>query len=92
MWVGRNAPPRGRAPRREDRMTRATVIVSLWLLLTGGIGDAVLQGDRSPFLLLSFYGTTSAMTAVALWLQFRDEGAPSSGLSRRRRNRLFKYD
>ncbi len=73
-------------------MTRATVIVSLWLLLTGGIGDAVLLGDRSPVRLLAFYFAISLLTALALWLQFRDDDAPRAGSSRHRRERFYHYD
>jgi len=73
-------------------MTRASVIVSLWLLLTGGIGDAVLFGEHSPIRLLAFYFTISILTAVALWFQFRDDDALRAGMSRRRRERLYKYD
>lgn len=73
-------------------MSRASVIVSLWLLLTGGIGDAVLRGDRSPLWLLAFYFGTSLLTALALWVQFRDDDAPRAGMSRRRRERLYHYD
>ncbi|GEJ56415.1 hypothetical protein [Anaeromyxobacter diazotrophicus] len=73
-------------------MTRASVIVSLWLLLTGGIGDAALTGDRSPLWLLAFYFGISLLTAGALWLEYRDDDAPRAGLSRRRRERLYHYD
>ncbi|HVI75974.1 MAG TPA: hypothetical protein VM683_13400 [Anaeromyxobacteraceae bacterium] len=73
-------------------MTRATVIVSLWLLLTGGIGDAVLIADRSPLRLLGFYFIISVLTVLALWTQFREDDAPRAGMSRRRRDRLYRYD
>lgn len=72
-------------------MTRASVIVSLWLLLTGGIGDAVLSGERSPLALLAFYFGISLLTALALWLQFKSD-APRAGASRRRRERFYHYD
>jgi hypothetical protein len=73
-------------------MTRATVIVSLWLLLTGGIGEDVLVADRSPLRLLGFYFIISVLTALALWMQFREDDAPRAGMSRRRRDRLYRYD
>ncbi len=72
-------------------MTRATVIVSLWLLLTGGIGDAILQSERSPLGLLAFYFVISILTALALWLQFKGD-APRAGRGRRRRERFYHYD
>ena len=66
-------------------MTRASVIVSLWLLLTGGIGSAVLSGEHSPLRLLVFYFAISILTAVALWLQLKEE-APHAEDDRRRRD------
>jgi hypothetical protein len=73
-------------------MTRATVIVSLWLLLMGGIGDAVLAADRSPLRLLAFYLTISVLTSLTLWMQFREEDAPRARRFRRRRERFYHYD
>ena len=70
-------------------MTRASVIVTLWLVLTGSIGSAVLSGEHAPLRLLVFYFTISILTAVALWLQFKEE-APHAEEPRRRRD--LHYD
>jgi len=70
-------------------MTRASVVVSLWLLLTGSIGSAVLSGERSPLGLLLFYFAISILTAIALWLQFKED-APHAEDPRRRRD--LHYD
>ncbi len=59
-------------------MSRASVIVALWLLLTGNVGDAVLAPPdamggvpgRSPVALLVFYAAITALTVVALWAEF----------------------
>jgi hypothetical protein len=50
-------------------MTRVSVIVSAWLLLTGGIGDAVLAGDRSRVGLLALQLALSVLTALAIWVE-----------------------
>jgi hypothetical protein len=67
---------------------KVSLIVSVWLLLTGATGDAVLGGDprRPPVLLLLFYFAVSALTAIALWADF-GEDAP-----RRRRRVRWHYD
>jgi hypothetical protein len=65
-------------------MTRASVIVSLWLLLIGGIGSAVLSGEHSPLRLLVSYFAISILTAVALWLQFKEEASHAEDARRRR--------
>lgn len=74
-------------------MTRATVIVSIWLLLTGSIGEELLSAGRSRVWLFAFYLGISVLTALALWLQFReDDDAPRAGRTRRRRERFYHYD
>jgi hypothetical protein len=70
-------------------MTRSSVILTLWLLFTGGIGDELLGAGRSPLRLLPVYAFVSALTAFALWLELRED-APRAG-PRRRRAR-FDYD
>jgi len=70
-------------------MTRSSVIVSVWLLLTGALGDELLAGDRPVLRLLVIYGFVTALTAFALWIELADDG-PRTG-ARRRRVR-FEYD
>jgi hypothetical protein len=68
---------------------KASLIVSVWLLLTGAIGDAVLRGgdpQRPPALLLLFYLVVSTLTAVALWAEFGEDAPP------RRRRMRWHYD
>jgi hypothetical protein len=67
---------------------KVSVIVSIWLLLTGAIGDAVLGSDpqRPPIALLLFYFAVSALTAVALWAEFGEDAPP------RRRRMRWHYD
>jgi len=67
---------------------KVSVIVSIWLLLTGAIGDAVLGGypQRPPIALLVLYFAVSALTAVALWAEFGEDAPP------RRRRMRWHYD
>jgi hypothetical protein len=59
-------------------MTRVSAIVTMWLLLTGGVGDAVLQGGGgSRLALLLFHGAASALTALALWVELAREDRPA---------------
>jgi hypothetical protein len=73
-------------------MTRTTVIVSLWLLLSGGIGDRVLAAGRSlsPVRLLFFYFAVTTLTALALWLQLENDEAPRRNLPPGRHRRLYE--
>ena len=71
---------------------KVAVIVSLWLLLTGGVGAAVTAAGRAqrpagPLLFhFLFYFGVNALTALAVWAEFGDD-APAAGASRRRRAR-----
>lgn len=70
---------------------KLSVIVSVWLLLTGAIGDAVLGGSdprRPPAFLLVFYFAVSALTAVALWVELGEDEDPPP----RRRRVRWHYD
>jgi hypothetical protein len=58
-------------------MTRSIVIVSLWILLVDGIGEAARAATVSPLRLLAFYYAISAATALALWVNFRDDAPPA---------------
>lgn len=49
-------------------MTRVSIVVSMWLVMTGGIGDAVLAGSGARWPLLALELAVSALTAVALWV------------------------
>jgi hypothetical protein len=76
-------------------MTRASVIVSVWLLLTGNIGDLVrAEGDgSSPLRLLLFYAAITALMVLGLWVQFNgddDDASETSGRPPRRGG--FHYD
>ncbi len=46
---------RAAGARKEVRMTRSIVIVSLWLLLVDGIVKAMHAATGSPLRLLAFY-------------------------------------
>ncbi len=70
-------------------MTRVSVIVSAWLLLTGGIGDAVLAGDRSRAGLLVLYFAVSALTTLAVWVELEKPAAPRRRFQPRRRRRVY---
>jgi hypothetical protein len=67
---------------------KASVIVSIWLLLTGAIGDALLSPDspRPAVLLILFQGMVTALTAIALWAEFGEDAPP------RRRRMRWHYD
>ncbi len=69
-------------------MTRSTLIVSLWLLLTDGIVEAVRSSGESPLRLLFFYYAISAASAVALWLEFREDSPPAEDGPRRKQERF----
>jgi hypothetical protein len=61
-------------------MTRVSAIVSVWLLLTGGVGDAVLGSGAHPRLgLLLFHFAASALTALALWVELARDDPPARG-------------
>jgi hypothetical protein len=59
-------------------MTRVSLIVAMWLLLSGAIADAALAREHPPLPLLglSLGVDLLAGVAVALWLQERDEPGP----------------
>ena len=67
---------------------KVSLIVSVWLLLTGAIGDAVLFADpgRPLVALLLFYFAVTTLTAVALWAEFGEDAPP------RRRRMRWHYD
>jgi hypothetical protein len=67
------------------------VIVSAWLLLTGGVGEEVLAGAPPGGLgrLLAFHLAASALTALALWVEFDDDASPAGRLRPRRARWLF---
>lgn len=56
-------------------MTRISIVVSMWLVMTGGIGDAVLSAGRARWPLLALELAVSALTVVALWVSL--DGAPT---------------
>jgi hypothetical protein len=71
---------------------RVAIIVSVWLLVTGGIGEEVLAGAPQrglPALLLLQLAVT-VLTALALWAEF-DDDAPPAGRFRRRRSRWLVH-
>jgi hypothetical protein len=67
---------------------KVSLIVSVWLLLTGAIGDAVLFADPGspPISVLLFYFAVSALTGIALWAHFGEDAPP------RRRRMRWHYD
>ncbi len=70
-------------------MTRSSVIVSVWLLLTGALGDELLAGGRLVPRLLAIYAFVTALTAFALWIELADDGRR---VGARRRRVRFDYD
>jgi hypothetical protein len=57
-------------------MTRVSAIVTMWLLLTGGIGDAVLHA-------------ASVLTALALWVELARDDPPTRRWPPRRYRRAY---
>jgi len=57
-------------------MTRVSIIVSIWLVLTAGIGDAVLSGGAPRWPLLALELASSLLTVLALWIELDGEPAP----------------
>jgi hypothetical protein len=74
-------------------MTRTLMIVSLWLLLCGGIADRALASaagsPAAPLRLLLFYLIVTALTVVALWVQLEDDEAPGRSFPPGRRRQLY---
>lgn len=54
-------------------MTRAGVIVTLWLVVTAAIGDAALAGGGAVGRLLAFQVVVTALAAIAAWLELGAE-------------------
>ena len=73
-------------------MTASWMIVSLWLLLSGGIADRVLpaaaRSPAAPVRLLLFYLIVTALTVVALWVQLENDEAPGRSFPPGRRRQL----
>ena len=71
-------------------MTRVSAIVAMWLLLTGGIGDAVLHGGAGSRIgLLLFHGAASVLTALALWVELARDDPPTRRWPPRRYRRAY---
>jgi hypothetical protein len=46
-----------------------SIIVSMWLLLAGGVGDEVLRGGRPRWLVLALGLTVNVLAALAVWVE-----------------------
>jgi hypothetical protein len=69
---------RGEALLEVSAMTRVSVIVSVWLLLTGGVGDAVLSAsERARIWVLLLHFIVSVLTAAAVWVELAREAPPA---------------
>ena len=56
-------------------MTRVAMMVAMWFMLVGRIGDVVAAGSRHSVLaLLALAVLVTVVTWAALWLQFEADG------------------
>jgi hypothetical protein len=72
-------------------MTRAGAIVSMWLLLSGGIREAAVARPRAALAFLAFYLALAALTSLAVWLAL-DEGEAPRPTSPRRDDFFAEYE